>query len=69
MIFSRKSYMNGEYNAVKACGTAIGEAVDAIKNNSIGLTDSQKAWILIEFQGIIIRSSMIITEKNKELQI
>lgn len=64
---NKADYLEGELNAVKACGTAITEAVEAIKNNSIELTPGQSGWILIEFQGIMLRASMLIEEKNKTL--
>ena len=58
-----KSYLEGEMNALKACSQAIKEALDAIE----GQPSVDKHFVLVEFHGIMIRTSMLIKEKNEEL--
>ncbi len=62
------SYLEGEMHAVQACGVAITEAVEALKQKFKGRPDDQM-FILLEFQGIMIRASQLIRNKNDSLNI
>lgn len=63
----KKYYLEGEMNAVKAVGQAITEAVDALSPALVKLTEAERLFVLLEFKGVMIRSSMLIKEKNKAL--
>ncbi len=62
-----QSYLEGEFNAVQACGTAITEAASAIKGQI--KNDQSMRFALEEFMGIMLRATMLIKEQNKALGI
>lgn len=64
----KKGYLDGELNAVQACGQAITEAVAAVKRAG-GLDSKQAVFVHLEFMGIIYRASALIEKKNKDLAI
>lgn len=61
------SYLEGELNAVSACGAAIQESLRAIKARK--LAESNELFILCQFQQIMAKASGLIEAKNKALGI
>lgn len=61
-----KSYLEGEMNAVKACGQAITEASDACSKK---LKNKDAEFVLLELMGIMMRASLLIKEKNQSIGI
>lgn len=65
-----ESYLEGELNAVMACGRAIEEALEAINKKVFqSISADEKLFILLEFRGIMLRASQLIKDKNTELNI
>ena len=60
------SYLEGEMNAVKACGKAIQEASDACRKK---LKANDAEFVLLELLGIMLRASGLIKEKNESIGI